>query len=228
MLRHLQRLQLLSLLHASKVGWLDSLASRGPVARGCHYFGNFIIALTTGESWKDRGSGATGVRIDSAQVVKGISRASDFVPAYSSSGSGTACSRPRNWRCCPTGRPASAPTGPTGTEWAATSAESANCWRVRRRESACKKIGGGRFERAGFRWSKTGGNALLAIRCCLEDMRRPVADLRQGRRRERNIMVEIQKNHEMHPTAKSTGHSVPPPRKRGAVARTRWHRSRVG
>ena len=39
-LRHLRRLQLLSPLHDSDIGWLDILVSRGPVARGCQYLGN--------------------------------------------------------------------------------------------------------------------------------------------------------------------------------------------
>ena len=42
------------------------------------------------------------------------------------------------------------------------------------------------------------GSVVMPQESCA--MRRPVAGLRQGRRRERNIMVEIQKNHEMHPS----------------------------
>ena len=45
------------------------------------------------------------------------------------------------------------------------------------------------------------GSVVIPQESCA--MRRPVADLRQGRRRERNIMVEIQKNHETYPTPKS-------------------------
>ena len=40
-------------------------------------------------------------------------------------------------------------------------------------ESACKHIVGNRFKKAGCRWSKAGANALLAVRCCLENMRWP-------------------------------------------------------
>ena len=40
-------------------------------------------------------------------------------------------------------------------------------------ESACKHIFGNRFKTAGCRWSKAGANALLAIGCCLENIRRP-------------------------------------------------------
>lgn len=40
-------------------------------------------------------------------------------------------------------------------------------------EKACKRIVGSRFKKAGCRWSKAGINALLAIRCCLENMRWP-------------------------------------------------------
>ena len=40
-------------------------------------------------------------------------------------------------------------------------------------ESACEHIVGNRFKKAGCRWSKAGANALLAIRCCLENMRWP-------------------------------------------------------
>ena len=36
-------------------------------------------------------------------------------------------------------------------------------------ERACKQIVGSRFKRAGWRWSKAGANALLAIKCCLEN-----------------------------------------------------------
>ena len=40
-------------------------------------------------------------------------------------------------------------------------------------ESACKHIVGNRFKQSGCRWSKAGANAVLAIRCCLENMRWP-------------------------------------------------------
>ena len=40
-------------------------------------------------------------------------------------------------------------------------------------ESACKHIVGNRFNKAGCSWSKVGANALLAIRCCLANMRWP-------------------------------------------------------
>ena len=40
-------------------------------------------------------------------------------------------------------------------------------------ESICKLIVGNRLKKAGCRWSKAGANALLAIRCCLENMRWP-------------------------------------------------------
>ena len=40
-------------------------------------------------------------------------------------------------------------------------------------ESACKHIFGNRFKTAGCRWSKAGANALLAIGCCLENIRSP-------------------------------------------------------
>ena len=40
-------------------------------------------------------------------------------------------------------------------------------------ESACKQIVGSRFKRAGCRWSKAGANALLAVKCCLENTRWP-------------------------------------------------------
>ena len=38
-------------------------------------------------------------------------------------------------------------------------------------ESACKHIFGNRFKTAGCRWSKAGANALLTVRCCLENIR---------------------------------------------------------
>ena len=38
-------------------------------------------------------------------------------------------------------------------------------------ESACKQIVGSRFKRAGCRWSKAGANALLAVKCCIENNR---------------------------------------------------------
>ena len=38
-------------------------------------------------------------------------------------------------------------------------------------KSACKQIVGSRFKRAGCRWSKAGANALLAVKCCLENNR---------------------------------------------------------
>ena len=40
-------------------------------------------------------------------------------------------------------------------------------------ESACKHIVGNRFKGAGCRGSKVGGNALLAVKCCLENVRWP-------------------------------------------------------
>ena len=40
-------------------------------------------------------------------------------------------------------------------------------------ESACERIVGNRFKRAGRRWSRAGANAVLAIRCCLENKRWP-------------------------------------------------------
>ena len=40
-------------------------------------------------------------------------------------------------------------------------------------ESACKHVAGSRFKRAECRWSKAGGNAFLAVKCCLENMRWP-------------------------------------------------------
>ena len=40
-------------------------------------------------------------------------------------------------------------------------------------DSACKQIVGNRFKGAVRHWSKTGANGLLAIRCCLENMRWP-------------------------------------------------------
>ncbi len=61
----------------------------------------------TGEPRTDRNSGAAGVRTDSAQAVNGAGRASP--PAWSSSCTGTACSRPRKWLCCPMGRRGSGP-----------------------------------------------------------------------------------------------------------------------
>ena len=38
-------------------------------------------------------------------------------------------------------------------------------------ESACKRIVGSRFKRAGCRWSKAGANALLAVKCCIDNNR---------------------------------------------------------
>ena len=38
-------------------------------------------------------------------------------------------------------------------------------------ESACKRIVGSRFKRAGFRWSKAGANALPAVKCCIDNNR---------------------------------------------------------
>ena len=40
-------------------------------------------------------------------------------------------------------------------------------------ESACKRIVGSQLKGAGRHWSKAGANAVLAIRCCLENMRWP-------------------------------------------------------
>lgn len=40
-------------------------------------------------------------------------------------------------------------------------------------KGACKHIVGNRFKRTGCRWSKAGVNDLLAIGCCLENMRWP-------------------------------------------------------
>ena len=40
-------------------------------------------------------------------------------------------------------------------------------------ESDCKRIVGSRLKGAGRRWSKAGANAVLAIRCCLENRRWP-------------------------------------------------------
>ena len=40
-------------------------------------------------------------------------------------------------------------------------------------ECACKHIVGNRFKQPLCRWSKAGANAVLAIRCCLENMRWP-------------------------------------------------------
>ena len=40
-------------------------------------------------------------------------------------------------------------------------------------ESACKLVVGNRLKGAGRHWSKAGANGLLAIRCCLENMRWP-------------------------------------------------------
>ena len=38
-------------------------------------------------------------------------------------------------------------------------------------ESACKRIVGSRFKRSGCRWSKAGANALLAVKCCIDNNR---------------------------------------------------------
>ena len=38
-------------------------------------------------------------------------------------------------------------------------------------ESTCKYIVGNRFKQSGCNWSKAGANGLLAIKCCLENMR---------------------------------------------------------
>ena len=38
-------------------------------------------------------------------------------------------------------------------------------------ESACKRIVGSRFKRAGFRCSKAGANALPAVKCCIDNNR---------------------------------------------------------
>ena len=40
-------------------------------------------------------------------------------------------------------------------------------------ESACKRIVGNRCKKSGCRWSKAGANAVLAVKCCLENMRWP-------------------------------------------------------
>ena len=40
-------------------------------------------------------------------------------------------------------------------------------------ESACRQIAGSRFKGAGYRWSKAGANALLAVKCCFRNNRRP-------------------------------------------------------
>ena len=40
-------------------------------------------------------------------------------------------------------------------------------------ESACNCIVGNRVKQSGCRWSKAGANAVLAIRCCFENMRWP-------------------------------------------------------
>ena len=38
-------------------------------------------------------------------------------------------------------------------------------------ESACKRIVGSRLKRSGCRWSKAGANALLAVKCCIDNSR---------------------------------------------------------
>ena len=40
-------------------------------------------------------------------------------------------------------------------------------------ESVCKRIVGNRFKQSGRHWPNAGANAVLAIRCCLENMRWP-------------------------------------------------------
>ena len=40
-------------------------------------------------------------------------------------------------------------------------------------ESACKRIVGNRRKKSGCRWSKAGANAVLAVKCCFENMRWP-------------------------------------------------------
>ena len=40
-------------------------------------------------------------------------------------------------------------------------------------ESACKRIVGNRCKKSGCRWSKAGANAVLAVKCCFENMRWP-------------------------------------------------------
>ena len=40
-------------------------------------------------------------------------------------------------------------------------------------ESACRQIAGSRFKGAGYRWSKAGANALLAVKCCFRNNRWP-------------------------------------------------------
>ena len=51
--------------------------------------------------------------------------------------------------------------------------EARTAGRIRHRESACKRIVGNRCKKSGCRWSKVGANAVLAIRCCFENMRWP-------------------------------------------------------
>ncbi len=49
-------------------------------------------------------------------------------------------------------------------------------------ESVCKRIVGSRFKRSGCRWSKAGANALLAVKCCIDNNRwADFLDWRAGR-----------------------------------------------
>ena len=45
--------------------------------------------------------------------------------------------------------------------------------RLRRRENACRPVVGSRFKSTGCCWSIADRNALLAVRCCLENIHRP-------------------------------------------------------
>ena len=151
--------------------------------------------------WSRPGAGVEDLRV--AAVLASTARSRRLAPAghrsspaaWSGSGSGTVCSRPKGWSCCPAGphgpgmsarRPSSAGKRPSSSTssmpvnmWlpkpvrATISARNTDCRSAPAvAESACKQIVGSRFNRAGCRWSKAGVNALLAIKSCVENNRR--------------------------------------------------------
>ena len=166
----------------------------------------------TGEPRKDKGSGAAGVRIDSARSADGAGRISDFAARLARFETRNGLFEAKElvvlsdgavWiRKVFAGRvdQVIAELKPHRRRSEAVAAcidyfeankDRMRCDLYRQRglpvgsgvvESACKQIVGNRFKRAGCRWSKAGANALLAVKCCIENNRwADFLDWRAGR-----------------------------------------------
>ena len=138
----------------------------------------------TGELRKDKTNGAVSVRIDSARAAGPRSSAL----GCGSSGSGTACSRLRNWWCCPTGCRGSEPP----TRRPRTESDLHSLLQDQQRPNALRPLSeartAGRVRRRGKRLQANRqqplqagrvplvegrSQALLAVRCCLKNNRWP-------------------------------------------------------